>query len=1087
MTSGAPWSVKGIDPKAREVAKDLARRSGMNLGEWLNRMILEDDGPEDLTDQEQFTQTKDYARYDPRPSGDERHRDPGAQSPPARLSPDRVAEQIVRAAREPSSLPAQGGYLETPRASGSVPPRVEAPLHPGDNFARVVETVDRLAERIAVAEERTSAAIGGVAQSVRDALARIEIGEREHVAVAARFEGAAEELAAQQEKLAERLRKYETDGSGPRSAEALHALEQALGKVAGHVYQGEARAREILDAVEARVQRLEAAEADDPAAFADEVLGRLGAGLAEAQAKTTEALDGLRSSFADLDGRLRTAEQGEQTVELRLADLTASLTSRVEASRAEIAEQLNASANERFDRMERRLDEVGRQVSAGEQRSAEAIEQMSRDVLSVSETLNRNLHVSEQRGADAIEQVGGEVARIAAAMEAQLGRVDTVQAEALERLSGEIERITERLGERIAAAERRSAHAVDDVGEKIARVTDKFNARHDRASEDLAERLRLSEERTARLVEEARGAIDQRLIETQRQHDAPAAPVQHADLDPFGGAGPSELGPAEPDRPAEPTVDLAPLAAFPETGIAEQASEPAFDEVDFDAADGFEPPLAEPGFELSPPPVPAIPAAAAPEPATAIDDDIGFSGETDFLRSDATPGAMAAETDEADVSDPLDLGFPDEPPVEADARGDELPEPAQEDEDLFEPAAAAEPAAPLTTREIIEQARAAARASSTGGDKQRADKARAEAGPKPLTNSLFSGFGLSRPKRKKRSTGALQTALLVAGGAAFLSVGAAGLVVMGAKPGGKPPERVASSLEAAAPIAAVEGSDSAFAPPPRASVAVTTQGLGLGASPSVAATRATDLDADFDAATLALGAQTPGGLDALKKTANLGHAPAQLFLASLYESGGQGLKKDLAEARRWTERAARGGDRKAMHNLALYAFEGVGGEAKSPQLAAQWFRKAADLGLIDSQYNLGRLYEQGLGVNRNPAEAYKWYLIAARSGDEESRSSAQRVRARLTADARAVAERAAVGFRATAPEAATAASGVTPSASVVIAQQALSRLGYYQGPRDGVASPALRMAVTAYQSEQGLPTTGALDETTVSRLSVFTR
>ena len=43
MTAGAPWSVKGIDPKAREIAKDLARRSGMTLGEWLNRMIVEGD------------------------------------------------------------------------------------------------------------------------------------------------------------------------------------------------------------------------------------------------------------------------------------------------------------------------------------------------------------------------------------------------------------------------------------------------------------------------------------------------------------------------------------------------------------------------------------------------------------------------------------------------------------------------------------------------------------------------------------------------------------------------------------------------------------------------------------------------------------------------------------------------------------------------------------------------------------------------------------------------------------------------------------------------------------------------------------
>ena len=47
MSAGAPWSVKGIDPKAREVAKDLARRSGMTLGEWLNQMIMEGDGEDD--------------------------------------------------------------------------------------------------------------------------------------------------------------------------------------------------------------------------------------------------------------------------------------------------------------------------------------------------------------------------------------------------------------------------------------------------------------------------------------------------------------------------------------------------------------------------------------------------------------------------------------------------------------------------------------------------------------------------------------------------------------------------------------------------------------------------------------------------------------------------------------------------------------------------------------------------------------------------------------------------------------------------------------------------------------------------------
>jgi len=40
MKPGVPWSVKGIEPKAREAAKDAARKAGMTLGEWLNHQIM---------------------------------------------------------------------------------------------------------------------------------------------------------------------------------------------------------------------------------------------------------------------------------------------------------------------------------------------------------------------------------------------------------------------------------------------------------------------------------------------------------------------------------------------------------------------------------------------------------------------------------------------------------------------------------------------------------------------------------------------------------------------------------------------------------------------------------------------------------------------------------------------------------------------------------------------------------------------------------------------------------------------------------------------------------------------------------------
>ncbi|OZA84229.1 MAG: hypothetical protein B7X77_00925 [Caulobacter sp. 39-67-4] len=207
----------------------------------------------------------------------------------------------------------------------------------------------------------------------------------------------------------------------------------------------------------------------------------------------------------------------------------------------------------------------------------------------------------------------------------------------------------------------------------------------------------------------------------------------------------------------------------------------------------------------------------------------------------------------------------------------------------------------------------------------------------------------------------------------------------------------------------------------------------------------------------------------------------------MYEMGEGGVKKDLVEARRWTERAATAGDARAMHNLALFYFKGEGG-AKNSTTAANWFRKAADQGLVDSQFNLAQLYEGGWGVSQNPAEAYKWYVIAGRAGDATSKARANALRPQLTAEAQRTADRSALAFRAQTVNASVAANTAAPSnAGLGTAQRVLSQLGYYQGPRDGVASPALRMAIAAYQRDQGLPSSGALDGETLNRLSVYTR
>ena len=61
------------------------------------------------------------------------------------------------------------------------------------------------------------------------------------------------------------------------------------------------------------------------------------------------------------------------------------------------------------------------------------------------------------------------------------------------------------------------------------------------------------------------------------------------------------------------------------------------------------------------------------------------------------------------------------------------------------------------------------------------------------------------------------------------------------------------------------------------------------------------------------------------------------------------------------------------------------------------------------------------------------------------------------------------------------------SSGTTAAQKALSRLGYYQGPSDGVASPALKLAIAAYQHDQGMPQTGVLDQGLIDRFSSLAR
>jgi localization factor PodJL len=281
MPAPAPWSVKGIDPRAREVAKELARREGLTLGEWLNKMIVEQEGGE---------AEPEAGRY-------------------ARAEPD-----------DP------------------------IPLEP----------------------------------SVRGLLGRVERGEREQIAVAARFEGLAEELRHDQMRLAERIRRMEQSGEGYGSTEALRSLEQTVSRLAGHVYDNES--------------------------------------------STQDMLRDLGACFVKLDGRLRKVEGGPKGG-ADLDQVRAEMMSFAEALERKIAraDAVHAQALERLGEEVARISErLAERISNSERRSSMSIDEVSEQVSRVAERIHQRQERAAEDVADRIRQTEERTARMLEETRAQI-------------------------------------------------------------------------------------------------------------------------------------------------------------------------------------------------------------------------------------------------------------------------------------------------------------------------------------------------------------------------------------------------------------------------------------------------------------------------------------------------------------------------------------------------------------------------------------------------------------------------------------------------------------------------------------------
>jgi localization factor PodJL len=164
--------------------------------------------------------------------------------------------------------------------------------------------------------------------------------------------------------------------------------------------------------------------------------------------------------------------------------------------------------------------------------------------------------------------------------------------------------------------------------------------------------------------------------------------------------------------------------------------------------------------------------------------------------------------------------------------------------------------------------------------------------------------------------------------------------------------------------------------------------------------------------------------------------------------------------------------------------------------AARWFLEAAELGVTDSQYNLGILTAKGAGVPQSLEESYKWFALVAKTGDRDAAAKRDEVAKALRPEQLEKAKQAAELWKArqVIPEANVAeipeewTEGDPQTASVDVEkavrniQAILNNNGYDAGPADGMMGAKTKAAIKAFQADNGMQADGEVDDELVKAL-----
>jgi len=399
MRPAVPWSVKGIEPEAREAAKQAARRAGLTLGAWLNQMIM-DQGTDDV-----------------------------GQMPPHM--------------RDFGGFDAAASQAQPPQQQGYAPSAYAAPMAAQLDLSPVTEAVRDLVRRIDTNERRIESSLEALAE-------RVETSEQ---MIASGGSGAADKdvvLERKVQQLTDRLEAAERNrspfGRRPEDRIAFQGLEKTMNAVVDHLEtvdnQSEQKfneIRQILSELSERVETSEiAAKRDQERARAD-AFGNTLQNLSERMAEMEQSVHSATAN-AEQNRRLAvdealkavTSKLDSDQQRSRMQDMQKmieTLSARIEKSEAQSGEAIKTLENSLssfIDRLEKRqvtaqdivpqvmsqmddrFEQILTRVTDSEARSL----QTASSVEQALSALAQSLQSAEERNAEARETMHGMVAQV---------------------------------------------------------------------------------------------------------------------------------------------------------------------------------------------------------------------------------------------------------------------------------------------------------------------------------------------------------------------------------------------------------------------------------------------------------------------------------------------------------------------------------------------------------------------------------------------------------------------------------------------------------------------------------------------------